>query len=143
MAGSNFPMGQTLPAPVAIGVTLELCRPEMWNMGNTARRGRVVPDVDVPTDAAWAAPRKVTTWTKATMLRWLSMAALGWPVVPEVNWSSAGWSSSMATSGRAASGANSWSVTKSSSITTTGMPGLAPSSRARRFRSATRSTGRV
>ena len=136
-------MGQTLPAPVAIGVMLALCSPEMWNIGNTANRGRAAPEVEAPTCAPWAAPRKMTIWTKPTRLRWLSTAALGRPVVPEVNCINAGWSSSMATSGRSASGAKSTKASKSSSMTTTGMPGSAPWRRSRRAWSATSSDGRV
>ena len=143
VAGSNLPIGQTLPAPVAIGVMLALCSPEMWNMGNTARRGRLGPVEGSPTEAVWAAPRKLTTWTKPTTLRWLSIAAFGRPVVPEVNCSRAGWSSSISTSGRAASGTNASKSAKSSSMTTTGMPGSAPSRRARRLTSATSNFGAV
>ena len=140
LAASKRPVGHTSLAPPARPAVVEPKSPDRWNSGNTAsvapgaRRGR-------GSVIMRRAPRNIVVMVKATMLRWLISAPFGRPVVPLVKSSTAGSSSWISTSGRDASGAWSRSAGKSRSITIVGTPGSAPSSRARRRSSATRSEG--
>ena len=63
-----------MPQPVSSGVSMPTVAAKAWNMGRTTR-----------TRSSGAKPRACATPPAlATRLRWLSMAPLGRPVVPEV-----------------------------------------------------------
>ena len=141
-AGSKRPMGQTVLDPAMSDVTVELCIPERWNIGNTARRAPSAEGVS-PASIESRAPITNAASTNEMKLRWLTIAAFGRPVVPDVNCRTIGSSSAIGVSGRSASGAKASRSAKSSSITIVGTPGSVPSRRARRRRSATSRAGVV
>ena len=140
--GSKRPIGHTVLTPPSSDVTVELCIPERWNSGNTARRAPPAAGA-APESIESRAPMRKAASTNEMKLRWLSMAAFGRPVVPDVNCSTIGSSSAIGVSGRPTPGWAAAISAKSSSMTMVGTPGSSPSRRARRRRSATSRAGRV
>ena len=89
VSGSNRPSGMTSFTPAIIPTTRLLWQPDTWNSGRGQEADGLAAAGRRATAASGSAIAvaivlKIVFWRLATMLRWVEMAPLGRPVVPDV-----------------------------------------------------------